>query len=102
MEEETIYLTCQSCGSIHTISDAGELELVEDKREGAKGINGIRVHTVGGETWAQDKYIASEPRQYQPPVQMLAGKAGRQSHPVEQNPELMEAHKKDLKERNIH
>ena len=102
MEDETIYLTCQSCGSIHTISDAGDLELVEDKRTGNKGIGGIRTHTAGkaGDNWQNELYRQSEPQQYQIPIQMR--EPGRAGKPAEPNPELMEAHQKDLKERNIH
>ena len=103
MEDETIYLTCSACGSIHTISDAGDLELVEDNREGKRGIGGIRTHTAGkaGNDWQNELYYQSEPTMYQPPSMMLAGKAGRQSQPAEPDPELMEAHHKDLKERNL-
>ena len=109
--EDTVYLTCQSCGSIHTIGDDGELELVEDKREGSKGINGIRTHTVGGESWRQEQYLATEPKQYQVPAMMIAlDKASmRQSAapPVEDkeysdaDPSVLEANNKDLKDRNI-
>ena len=108
--EDELYLTCSACGSIHTISDAGDLELVEDRREGRKGIGGIRTHTAGkaGNDWQNELYRQSEPQQYQPPLQMR--EPGRAGAPVKPNtvdshtvcPELMEAHQKDLKERNIH
>lgn len=109
--EDTIYLTCQSCGSIHTIGDDGELELVDDRREGAMGIGGIRTHHVGGEKWAQERYIAYEPKQYQVPDHMVAldKSSMRQSAapPVEDeeysdpDPAVLDAHNKDLKDRNI-
>ena len=99
-EDETIYLTCCACGSIHTISDAGDLELVEDKRPGVSGINGIKTHTVGGDTWQQDKYIASEPKQYQPPITMIANIAGKQNH-IKADQSLLDASNKDWKSKNI-
>ena len=100
--EDTIYLTCQSCGSIHTIGDDGELELIEDTREGAKGIGGIRTHTAGpaGSNWQSELYKSREPKQYNPPLSMVAGKAGRQEF-VEPDSDLIEAHNKDLRNRNI-
>ncbi|CAE07675.1 hypothetical protein [Parasynechococcus marenigrum] len=98
--EDELYLTCSACGSIHTISDAGDLELVEDKRPGASGINGIKTTTVGGDTWQQDKYIASEPQQYQPPITMIAGVAGKQNQ-IKADQSLLEASNKDWKSKNI-
>ena len=96
--EEELYLTCQACGSIHTISDAGDLELVEDKLPGNRGVNGIRVHEASGNDWRQRQYYEREPRQYIPPAPMIAGNAGK---PVEPNPELIQAHNNDLRKRNI-
>ena len=101
MDTEEITFICPCCSSTLGLDDAGDLYVIKDERSGVSGINGIKTHTVGGNTWQQDKYIASEPKKYQPPSMMIAGIAGRHNQPLEPNPELMAASAKDWKDRNI-
>ena len=97
--ETEIYVNCCSCGSLHRVNDAGDLELVEDNLPGRKGINGIRTHNVSGDDWQQRQYIETEPKKYQPPIERMMGMAGK-SEPISAS-ELLEANLADLKKRNL-
>ena len=100
MDIEEITFICPCCSSTLGLDDAGDLYAIKDERSGVSGINGIKTHTVGGDTWQQDKYIASEPKQYQPPITMIAGIAGKQNQ-IPADPDLMAASAKDWKDKNI-
>ena len=106
--EEDVTLQCPCCSSTLGIDDAGELFAIEDKLPGKKGIRGIRTRTAGegGDDWQNELYRQSEPKQYQPPIHMVAGKAGAPEDndsacTAKPNQELIDAHQKDLKKRNI-
>ena len=100
MDNNEVTLQCPCCSSSLGIDDSGDLFAIEDNRTGVSGINGIKTHTVGGDTWQQDKYIASEPQQYQPPITMIAGVAGKQNQ-IKADQSLLEASNKDWKSKNI-
>ncbi len=101
MDSEAIEFTCPCCSSTLGLDDAGDLYLVKDNLPGRKGVNGIRTSTVGGNDWTQKKYIQSEPKRYTPPIERMMGLAGKQEEPIHA-PEILEANKNDLKQRNIH
>ena len=103
MDSEAIEFTCPCCSSTLGLDDAGDLYPVEDNRPGQKGIRSVRSFTEGGNNqgWREAQYRASEPKMYQPPIERLLGLAGKQEEPIHA-PEILEANKNDLKQRNIH
>ena len=105
MDSEAIEFTCPCCQSTLGLDDTGDLYAITDARGGKAGINGIKTVTAGaaGNDWQSELYIATEPKQYVPPAIMIAGVAGNRTNnqPIEDDPALMAAHHKDLKERNI-
>ena len=96
--DDEITMTCEHCGTLHVMTAAGDFIAVEEP-EGKAGVNGIRTHTVGGDDWFERKYIASEPKKYVPPSSMVDLTSA--STPVEPDSDLIEAHNKDLRTRNI-
>lgn len=111
MDSDEVTLQCPCCSSTLGIDDSGDLYSIDDQRQGSKGIGGIRTHHVGGENWSQDRYIAYEPKQYQVPAMMITldkSSMHQSSAPPVEDKEypdvdssVLEAHDKDLKQRNI-
>ena len=103
MDSEAIEFTCPCCSSTLGLDDAGDLYAITDAREGKAGVRGIRTFTEAGANndWQQKLYLATEPKQYQPPVERIAGVAGRNNQPTIPDDKLMAASENDWKNKNI-
>ena len=102
MDSEDLTFLCPCCQSTLGLDDSGDLIAIVDSRPGKTGIRGIKSVTEGGKNndWQEAQYRATEPKQYQPPIERLLGLAGKPEEPIHA-PEILEANKNDLKQRNI-
>ena len=102
--EEQIEFTCPCCSSTLGLDDSGDLYAVADAREGKAGLRGIRTFTEGGTNneWQQKLYRAMEPKRYQPPIERIAGIAGKNIQPIIPDDKLMAASAEDWKSKNIY
>lgn len=110
--DSDLEFTCPCCKSTLGLDDAGDLFAITDTREGKVGINGLRTHTVSGNNWQAERYLATEPQRYTPPSFMVDHQQATQPL-IDQTDEddntddilsstaVMAAHQKDLKTRNI-
>ena len=94
---DDIEFICPNCNCKCGLDDSGDLYLLEHSPH----IGGLKVHEAAGNDWRTRQYLATEPKQYQPPAHMIAGVAGKAAKPVEPDPALVEANQKDLKKRNL-
>ena len=103
MESDDLEFTCPCCRSSLGLDQAGDLYTIVDHREGKTGLGGIKTFTEAGmnNEWRQDYYLASEQKQYEPPVNRIAGIAGRHNQSINSDAQLMAASEQDWKQKNI-